>query len=77
VQLALEIMVSVPSRMCSFTPKTTVLIVSTSEGADRITFLAPAMMCALISSNVLYFPVDSTTMSMFIDFQSREAIFLS
>ena len=45
VQLALEIIVSEPSRISWFTPRTTVFISSTSEGADRITFLAPDKIC--------------------------------
>jgi len=45
VQLAFEIMVSVPSKIASFTPKTMVFIVSTSDGAVRITFLAPEIIC--------------------------------
>ena len=69
VQLALEMMVSEPSKIFSLTPKTTVLILSTSDGADRITFFAPAKMCAFISSKVLNFPVDSTTISIFKFFQ--------
>jgi len=49
VQLALETIVSVPSSMCSFTPRTTVFISETSDGADKMTFFAPAIMCLLIS----------------------------
>ncbi len=59
VQLALEIMVSVPSNVFSFTPKTTVFISSTSDGAERMTFFAPAKICWFRSSKVLCFPVHS------------------
>jgi hypothetical protein len=69
VQLALEMMVSSPFNIDSLTPKTKVLIPSTSEGAVKITFLAPAKTCAFISSKVLYLPVDSLTKSIFNDFQ--------
>ncbi|MNY37706.1 hypothetical protein D3C86_1722870 [compost metagenome] len=71
VQLAFETIVSFPSKIFSLTPKTTVLMVSTSDGAERITFLAPASRCAFNSSCVLYFPVDSTTKSILWLFQSK------
>jgi len=45
VQLALEIINSDPSKIVSFTPKTTVFISGTSDGAERITFFAPAIIC--------------------------------
>ncbi|MNS19449.1 hypothetical protein D3C72_511690 [compost metagenome] len=77
VQLAFETISSVPSKICSFTPRTTVFIVSTSEGAERITFFAPASRCAFNSSCVLYLPVDSITISIECDFQSMFAIFFS
>jgi hypothetical protein len=41
VQLAFDIIVSVPSRIVSFTPKTTVLIVSTSDGGGYNFWLLP------------------------------------
>ena len=75
VQLALEIIVSSPFNIDSFTPKTTVLIASNSDGAVRITFLAPANTCWFISSKVLYIPVDSITKSMSNDFQFKSLIY--
>ena len=63
VQLAFDITVSVPSKTCSFTPKTTVLIRSSSGGAESITFLAPAVRCFERPSLSLNAPVESITKS--------------
>ncbi len=75
VQLALDMINSEPSKMCSLTPKTTVLISGTSAGADRITRWAPAVMCWLSSWYVLNFPVASMTKSGAACFQGMSAMF--
>ncbi len=49
VQDAFEIIISSAFNISSFTPKTIVLILSSVAGADRITFLAPAVICLFAS----------------------------
>src|SRR5690606_27283462 len=63
VQEALEMMVSPASRICSFTPRTTILISSSKGGTVRITFLAPLARWCAKASRVLNRPVASTTIS--------------
>jgi hypothetical protein len=59
VQLALEIIVSV--RLEYDRLHLLQQFLYTSDGADKITFFAPAIMCAFKSSKVLYLPVASIT----------------
>ena len=61
VQEALEMM-SCPAYVLSFTPYTNIGVAS-FEGADMITFLAPAVMCLRAFSSSRNRPVDSTTTS--------------
>src|SRR5690606_29309506 len=75
VQDALDMIFSVPSRIWSFTPSTTIFILSSAGGTDRITFLAPFFRCCSSSELVLNFPVDSITTSTSNLFQSSCSMF--
>jgi len=68
---AFEIISSVPSRLPSLMPRTTVLISLLFGGAERITLFAPAVKCCDANSLVKNLPVDSITMSIFNADQGR------
>ena len=62
VQLAFDMIFSVPSITCSFTPKTTVFT-SPVAGAEITTFLAPASICIEALEASVNIPVLSRTTS--------------
>ena len=69
VQEALEIMLAFKVCVFSDTPKTTMSMVSSSGGTDKITFLAPLFMWYSKSSRSLNLPEHSITTSKLKPFQ--------
>ena len=70
VHEALEMIVWEPSYWSSLTPMTMVMS-SFFAGAEMMTFLAPASMCALALVASVKKPVDSTTTSTSLAFHGR------
>ena len=64
VHEALDIRVSSLDNKLSLTPKTMVLTSASVEGAEMITFFAPAVRCLLANALLRKNPVDSMTTSM-------------
>ena len=72
VQLALEMMCFAASYFLSLTPMTNIGV-SSFDGADRITFLAPASRCFCAVTLSRNRPVDSITTSAFTSFHFSAA----